>query len=86
MAKAIIHSRPPTFVSISTLARELDMSESTVRCMVNKGTLPRPVQLSGGSVRWRWSDVQDRLGGQVSNSQSPSADPYLVGVINAAKA
>ncbi|EHS53012.1 regulatory protein MerR [Rhizobium sp. PDO1-076] len=86
MAKAINGSRPPSFVSIATLARELDMSESNVRSMVKRGTLPPPIQLSTGTVRWKWSDIQGLMGGEGSSSQVPKADPYMLGALNATKA
>lgn len=44
MAKrpAIFGDRPPSYVSKSTLAAELDMSESTVDSYVQRGLLPKP--------------------------------------------
>lgn len=83
MASASAHSRPPSYLSCATLARELDMSESTVRDMVDRGVLPRPVKLSGGCVRWAWADVQSALGGVAAVGAGASSDPYLMGAAHA---
>lgn len=78
------HNRPPSYLSCASLARELDVSESTVHDMVRRGVLPKPVKLSGGCVRWSWQDVQaalaslsPRMGGDQEN------DPFLAGARNA---
>lgn len=78
--------RPPAYVSRSTLARELDMSESTVDEMVRRGVLPRPLRLSSGCVRWRWASVELALG---SLAPRPAAtqeeDPLILGARRAAQ-
>ncbi|MBP1859791.1 helix-turn-helix transcriptional regulator [Rhizobium herbae] len=83
MGQAIIHSRPPTYLSCASLARELDMSETTVRDFVEKGILPRPIKMSGGVVRWRWGDVQSALGGVAAAGATNTDDPYMVGAVHA---
>ncbi|MDP4022345.1 hypothetical protein Q8W71_06900 [Methylobacterium sp. NEAU 140] len=52
---------PKSYMSRATLARELDMSESTVSDMVRRGILPRPLRFSAGCMRWRWADVDMAL-------------------------
>lgn len=79
-------ARPPSYLSRSTLAAELDVSESTVDEMVRRGVLPRPLRLSSGCVRWSWQAVEQALsslGGAVSDQPS---DPYMQGAKNAAQA
>ena len=53
--------RPPAYPSIASLARELDCSETTVRELVDRGILPKPIKLTNGTVRWRWADVEAAL-------------------------
>lgn len=69
--------RPPSYLSCASLARELDVSESTVSDMVRRGVLPKPLKLSGGCVRWCWADVEAALG-SLKAVAAPS-DPYLKG-------
>lgn len=76
-------SRPPSYVSCATLARELDVSESTVHEMVRRGVLPQAVKLSSGCVRWRWADVEMALCSMSANRVSDAAnDPFLEGLRN----
>jgi predicted DNA-binding transcriptional regulator AlpA len=71
---AIAGHRPPSFVSKSTLAAELDIGESTVDELVKRGVLPRPIRI-GGSVRWCWATVQEAL---ISMGTGNGAtDPFL---------
>lgn len=42
--------RPPSYVSCATLARELDLSQSTVHEMARRGLLPSPVKLSSHKI------------------------------------
>jgi predicted DNA-binding transcriptional regulator AlpA len=75
--------RPPSYVSCSTLARELDVSESTVYEMVRRGVLPQPVKLSNGCVRWCWADVQAALGSLApGRAEEAAADPFMLGLKN----
>lgn len=75
--------RPPAYISCASLARELDVSETTVHEMVRRGVLPQPIKLSAGCVRWCWADVQLALaslcGGKLPESNN---DPFLKGVRN----
>jgi predicted DNA-binding transcriptional regulator AlpA len=72
--------RPPSYLSCASLARELDLSESTVHEMVRRGVLPRPVKLSPGCVRWCWSDVERALGSLAVGGAPGAEDPFLKGV------
>jgi predicted DNA-binding transcriptional regulator AlpA len=79
--------RPPSYLSCATLARELDVSESTVHDMVRRGVLPQPVRLSSGCVRWRWADVEMALCSMTAKTHSGGAvDPFLEGLKNVASA
>jgi len=81
---AIIHARPPSFLSCASLARELDISESTVYEWVAKGIIPPPRKM-GFSSRWCWQDVQNWLSAAPSAGNLPAdADPYMKGALNAA--
>jgi predicted DNA-binding transcriptional regulator AlpA len=78
--------RPPSYLSCASLARELDVSETTVQEMVRRGVLPAPIKLSSGCVRWCWADVQAALGSLSSGKTDASDDPFLVGARNATTA
>lgn len=76
--------RVPSYLSCASLARELEVSETTVHEMVRRGVLPQPVKLSSGCVRWCWADVQAALGSLSSSRATESAnDPFLAGARNA---
>jgi len=80
-------ARPvPAYVSRSTLAEQLDMSESTVDEMVRRGVLPRPLRLSNGCVRWCWASVEAALAslGAAGEHGAPE-DPFIVGARRAAQ-
>lgn len=74
----IVGHRPPSYVSKATLAAELDISESTVDALVQRGILPRPIKV-GGSVRWNWAQVDAAL---VASASSPEVDPFMNGLSN----
>jgi len=76
--RAIVGQRPPSYVSKVTLAAELDISESTVDALVQRGILPKPIRV-GGSVRWNWAQVDASLS---SHAASPEADPFMQGLNN----
>lgn len=77
--------RPPSYVTCSTLARELEVSETTVYEMVRRGVLPQPVKLSSGCVRWCWAEVQTALGSLSAGHASDVAnDPFIAGLKNVA--
>ena len=69
--------RPPAYPSKSSLAHELDCAESTVDELVRKGILPKPIRLTGGCVRWVWTEVELALN---SLKQTGESDPYMAGV------
>ena len=71
-------SRPPAYPSKSTLAHELDCSESTIEELVRKGILPPPLRLSGGCVRWCWQEVTLALASLKGTADA--GDPYLTAV------
>ncbi|GJE52569.1 hypothetical protein GOFOIKOB_5642 [Methylobacterium tardum] len=75
--------RPSAYLSRASLARELDISESTVDEMVRRRVLPQPVALSRGCVRWCWHDVQDALAHLGGAEDSPSSDPFMEGARHA---
>lgn len=77
--------RPPSYVSRSTLAHELDVSESTVDEMVRRGVLPKPLRLSSGCVRWCWQDVQAALVTLKDGAETSVSDPFLKGAQNVTK-
>lgn len=77
---------PNPYVSKSTLATALEISESTVDEMVRRGVLPRPVRLSSGCIRWRWQSVDIALASMESGGKdAPSEDP-MAGVQRAIQA
>ena len=69
--------RPPAYPSKSTLAHELDCAESTVDELVRRGILPKPIRLTGGCVRWVWTEVELALN---SLKETGESDPYLSGI------
>jgi hypothetical protein len=77
-------ARPPSYLSCASLARELDVAESTVRDLVNRGILPPPLAL-GGRARWCWADVVTALNSLKPGASAAETDPYLEGVRNAKK-
>lgn len=77
-ARVILGDRPPSYVSKATLAAELDVSETTVDSLVQRGVLPRPIRLHG-NVRWCWAQVDASL---VATAAQPEADPFLEGAAN----
>lgn len=78
--------RPPSFLSRSSLAAELDISESTVDEMVRRGVLPKPVRLSPGCVRWSWLSVEAALASLGRPVDEGGGDPFMAGARNATKA
>lgn len=67
---------PNPYVTKATLARALEVSETTVNDLVRRGVLPRPVRLSSGCLRWRWASVDMALASMESDGKdTPSKDP-----------
>jgi predicted DNA-binding transcriptional regulator AlpA len=77
--------RPSAYLSKASLARELDVSESTVDEMVRRAVLPKQVKLSAGCVRWSWTAVEQALA-SLGGSSDDKADPFMKGARNATKA
>jgi predicted DNA-binding transcriptional regulator AlpA len=77
--------RPPSYLSKSTLAHELDCAESTVDELVKRGALPKPFRLSNGCVRWRWADVETAIAVSREGAAAGEPDPFLAGVRNVTK-
>lgn len=75
--------RPPAYLSCASLARELDVSETTVHEMVRRGVLPQPLRLSKGTVRWCWADVQTALASMSAGGSADAPDPFLEGARHA---
>lgn len=73
-------SEPSPYVSKSSLATALEISESTVDEMVRRGVLPRPVKLSSGCVRWRWASVDMALASMESGGKDTPSDTIEAGV------
>lgn len=74
------------YISKSTLAQALEISESTVDEMVRRGVLPRPVRLSSGCVRWRWASVDMALASMESGGNAAPPDQGMMGVQRAIEA
>lgn len=51
---------PPDFVSAETLAYRLDCSIRAVQDYSKSGLIPKPFMI-GNLVRWRWSDIVERV-------------------------
>jgi len=77
--------RPPAYISCASLARELEVAQSTVYELVRRGVLPQPLKLSAGCVRWCWADVQLSLS-SLADGTAANNDPFLEGARNATSA
>jgi predicted DNA-binding transcriptional regulator AlpA len=84
----------PALVSAETLAYLLDCSRSTVDDYVDKGYLPKPIEI-GALKRWWWQDVEAFIRGWPASNQPPAngagaalpskeEDPFLQGVARVA--
>lgn len=82
----MMSDRPPCYPSKASLARELDISTSTVEVLVKRGILPPPVPLSNGLIRWDWAEVKQRLDARKPGGPGQDVDPYLTGAKNVAAA
>jgi predicted DNA-binding transcriptional regulator AlpA len=74
--------RMPAYLSCASVARELDVAESTVNDMVRRGILPKPYKMSAGCVRWKWAEVELALASLKAGTHTVS-DPYLAGAQHA---
>jgi predicted DNA-binding transcriptional regulator AlpA len=81
----VIADRPPAYLSIASLARELDCCETTVRELVSRGLLPKPIKLTNGMVRWRWADCDFSVASLAAGQgEVAGADPFMEGIKNVA--
>lgn len=77
--------RPPSFMSRATLAAELDVPETKIDVMVQKGIIPKPIPLVEGVERFDWIITRSAIslkGGGAALTE----DPYLAGARNATAA
>jgi predicted DNA-binding transcriptional regulator AlpA len=79
-------AEPNPYVTKSTLARSLEISESTVDELVRRGVLPRPVRLSSGCIRWRWQSVDMALASMESDGKDKQTEDLEAGVQRAIQA
>lgn len=77
--------RPPSFMSIASLALELDVPQKEIAKMVERGVLPKPAVWPGNIVRFEWEQVQAALGSAAGGSIVID-DPYVAGARNATAA
>ena len=68
--------RPPAYLSKASLARELDCAELTIDELVRRAIIPKPRRVTGGCVRWSWTEVELALG----SLKDGEGDPYLSGI------
>lgn len=77
----------PAYISIASLARELEISQSQVYSLVKAGILPKPIKLTSGCVRWSWASVQAAMASLEGGSlPSEDADPFMRGLEHVTKA
>ncbi len=70
---------PNPYLSKASLAKALEISESTVDEMVRRGFLPKPARLSSGCIRWRWETVDLALSSLIpGNDAGPNDDAERV--------
>lgn len=81
--KALAVDRP-AYLSIARLAKELDVSESTVSELARRGVIPPPCELSPGCIRWRWDDVDAAIASRRRGGNAAPGD-LMQGAIDAAK-
>jgi hypothetical protein len=86
---SVVRPYPPTFVSRSTLAYQLDLSDTSVATLIAKGALPKAKPGLDGIERWWWPEVEAIVRGLKSEAdldgQTDVVDPYMQGVLNRAK-
>lgn len=76
----------PSYLKASSLAKQLEISESTVHDLVRRGVLPKPIRLSSGCVRWRWASVEAALASLESHEHAEGQiDPFMKGVRDVAE-
>ncbi|GAA6197877.1 hypothetical protein NBRC116598_33220 [Pseudophaeobacter arcticus] len=57
----------PIAVSETTAAKMMDMAPTEFRRLVQSGSLPLPVKITGNLERWRVSDLEGVLTGNAMN-------------------
>lgn len=74
------------YLSRARLAEALDVSESQIGTLVQKGVIPRPLKFTSGCVRWRWADVDAALASMAGRGESAGPKPdELEAISNAFK-
>jgi predicted DNA-binding transcriptional regulator AlpA len=76
----------PQYLSRTSLAATLEISESTLDEMVRRGVIPKPVKLSSGCVRFRWASVDAALASMSGNSDDVTNPKSTEGVRRAIEA
>jgi predicted DNA-binding transcriptional regulator AlpA len=78
-------SRLTAYVTREEGAAELRVSPSTWDEMVECSQLPKPLRLgrTGNILRWRWTDVDNRLSGGETGDDQP--EPFFRGLANGTK-
>src|SRR5215218_7425266 len=85
-ARARAADMPKACLTRAELADELSIAESTVSDFVRRGVLPKPVYLSSGCVRWRWSSVDAALAAREGITQDAPGTDADAGVRRAIEA
>lgn len=49
------------YFRVKSVAKRLDMSESTVWRLVQQGVLPKPIKLTNRTTVWRESDIDSAI-------------------------
>lgn len=70
-----VEARPLAYVSAKTLAKLVDVSESTIWDWARKGLLPKPKRFPSGATRWKWSEVDQFFEGTTESPED--RDPIL---------
>jgi hypothetical protein len=64
---------PPPFQDLTTLAKHICASESTIENWVKMGIFPKP-KLQGGKRMWKWKDVERHFDGDSLNDHNEPVD------------
>ena len=79
----VVRPYPPTFVSRGTLAYQLDISESKLAQLLERGLLPRAEPRIDGMERWYWPSVVAFMRGrsiddlELDAARDDASDPYM---------
>jgi predicted DNA-binding transcriptional regulator AlpA len=74
-------NRPPSYMSRKELAWELSVCETTIDELVRRGTIPAPIRLTDGCMRWWWPGVEAALAN--ADGAGEGGDAYMTGASNA---